>query len=317
MGYTVVVSDKRRNDYSNEAQVLKKCGAELIVLDCRSEEDMIRECADADAILLDMAPMSRRVVESLTRCKVISRYGVGCDNVDIAACTEKGIILTNVPDYCLEDVSDMAMGLILCAARNIHNRDKRIRNGEWNLVFDNGMRLAGKTLSLLGAGRIGLTLVRKAAAFGFAEILVYDPYVKKEVLDAAGARSVSLEEAVSKADVLTLHMPVTPETKGMVNEKLLSMMKPTAMLINTSRGGLVDDEALISALKNHKIAAAGLDTHAHEPLGENSPYCELDNCVLTDHSAYYTPEALLELQIKTAEGALAVLEGKDPVYRVN
>lgn len=314
--YTVCVSDARHAGYDIEAEILKTIDAELKICKCETPEQIAAECADADAILLDLAPMTKEAIAGLKNCKIINRYGVGYDNVDVEACTEKGIQVTNVPDYCAEDVSDHALALLMACLRDVSRRDRMIRQGQWNLQRD-GFRLAGKTLGVLGFGRIARALVKKCSGFGFAHILVYDPYVSAEACQAAGAEKAELKDVMSQADFLSLHMPVTPETKGMINAESLGWMKPTAILVNTGRGPLVDDEAMIAALKEHKILAAGLDTHNIEPLPAGSPYLTLDNVILTDHTAYSTVEAVKELKTKAAENIVRALTGEAPKYPVN
>lgn len=315
--FKVVVSDKRHADYSIEEKILKECGADLVVLNCTTEKEMIENCSDADGVLLDMAPMTRDVVKAMSKCKVVSRYGVGFDNVDVQACTEKGICVANVPDYCCDDVSEMALALLFACQRQVCLRDRKIREGLWNLQFQNTFRIKGKVLSLIGFGRISRALAQKVSGFEFKEILVFDPYIDEEVISRAGGRKVSFEEALSQGDYISLHMPVTNETRGMINEKAFELMKHTAILINTSRGPLIKDDALISALKNKRIAFAGLDTHNIEPLPADSELLKLENCVLTDHAAYNTREAVEELKRKAALNIKAVLEGNKAPYCIN
>jgi D-3-phosphoglycerate dehydrogenase len=315
--FKVVVSDKRHADYSIEEKILKECGADLVVLNCTTEKEMIENCSDADGVLLDMAPMTRDVVKAMSKCKIVSRYGVGFDNVDVQACTEKGICVANVPDYCCDDVSEMALALLFACQRQVCLRDRKIREGLWNLQFQNTFRIKGKVLSLIGFGRISRALAQKASGFELKETLVFDPYVDEEVISRAGGRKVSFEEALAQGDYISLHMPVTNETRGMINEKAFEIMKHTAILINTSRGPLIKDDALISALKNKRIAFAGLDTHNIEPLPADSELLKLENCVLTDHAAYNTREAVEELKRKAALNIKAVLEGNKAPYCIN
>lgn len=315
--FKVVVSDKRHADYSIEEKILKECGADLVVLNCTTEKEMIENCSDADGVLLDMAPMTRDVVKAMSKCKIVSRYGVGFDNVDVQACTEKGICVANVPDYCCDDVSEMALALLFACQRQVCLRDRKIREGLWNLQFQNTFRIKGKVLSLIGFGRISRALAQKVSGFELKEILVFDPYIDEEVISRAGGRKVSFEEALSQGDYISLHMPVTNETRGMINEKAFELMKHTAILINTSRGPLIKDDALISALKNKRIAFAGLDTHNIEPLPADSELLKLENCVLTDHAAYNTREAVEELKRKAALNIKAVLEGNKAPYCIN
>lgn len=313
----VCVSDNRHSSYEIERELLLAAGFDLRIFNCTTEEEMISQCKDASGILLDMAPMSAHVVEHLARCKVINRYGVGYDNVDVPACTNRHIWVTNVPDYCAEDVSDHTVALLFAVLRGVALRDRLIRQGGWNLHPQDSYRVAGKTLGVLGGGRIARAFIRKMSGFGLEKILVYDPYLSLESIEKMGAQKADLERTLSESDFVSLHMPVTPETKQIICAKTLSLMKPTAILLNASRGGLVDDDALLHALHHHLIAGAGLDTHNREPLGEASPYCRLDNVVLSDHTAYNTLEGVVELKTKSAQNIVDVLTGKTPRYPVN
>ncbi len=315
--FLVVVSDNRHSNYEIEREILKQVDAELRICNCVTEEDMLRDCINADGILLDMAPMTAPVVKALRRCKIVNRYGVGYDNVDVNACTENGIWVSNVPDYCAQDVSDHALALLFSCLRQVPLRDKLVRQGEWNINTGKSFRLAEKTLGVLGFGRIAKALIHKVSGFGFKQILVYDPYVQEKVISKLGAKKVELETVLADADFISLHMPVTSETRGIINRETIGLMKSTAILINTGRGPLIDDAALLEALKQSKIGFAGLDTHNTEPLPADSAYMKLDNVVLTDHTAYNTEEALIELKTKAAKNIVAVLEGKTPKYPVN
>ena len=314
--YLVCVSDERHASYEIERSILKKIDAELKLCCCESAENIAEQCAQADAILLDLAPMSGKAIAGLKKCKVISRYGVGFENVDIAAASAAHIQVTNVPDYCMEDVSDHALALMLSCLRHIPLRDHEIREGKWNIQADS-FRLKGKTLGVIGAGRIARTLIRKVSGFGLSEIIAYDPYVSAEDLAKIGVRKVSEEELFRSSDIISLHVHATPETNGMIRRETLALMKPTAIIINVSRGSLVCDEDLLEALREHRILGAGIDTHNHEPLGADSPFCKLDNVVLTDHAAYSTAEGVEELKTKAAQNIVDVLEGRIPKYPVN
>lgn len=314
--YTVYVTDMRRTNYEVEKKILGEIGAELKFCQCRTAGDIARQCVDADGILLDLAPMTAEAIGGLKKCKVISRYGVGVDNVDVDAATKAGIQVTNVPDYCMEDVSDHALALMLSCLRHIPERDRKIRGGTWNLE-GTSFRLEGKTLGVIGAGRIARALIRKVSGFGLKEVLAYDPYVSAENLKEIGVRKVDLDELLRESDMISLHLHATDETKGMINRDTLSKMKKTAILINVSRGALINDADLLDALGNNRILAAGLDTHNCEPLGADSPFCKLDNVVLTDHTAYNTMEGVEELVTKAALNVAAVLSGTAPRYPVN
>ncbi len=314
--YLVCVSDERHASYDIEREMLAGIDAELRLCNCSTEEDLIAQCGQADAVLLDLAPMTAKAIAGLKKCRIISRYGVGYENVDLDAATKAGIQVTNVPDYCMEDVSDHALALMLSCLRHIPMRDRMVRQGAWNLQATS-FRLKGKTLGVIGAGRIARALIRKVSGFGLAEVLAYDPYLSAEELSKIGVRKVELVELLGKSDIISLHLHANAETSGMICKKTLNQMKETAILINVSRGPLVNDDDLLDALKNHRILAAGLDTHNHEPLGADSPFCRLDNVVLTDHTAYSTMEGVEELKTKVAQNVIDVLTGQPVRYPVN
>lgn len=314
--FKVCVSDARHASYEIEKKAIEAIGGNLFLCNCKTEEDIIHECGDADAIFLDMAPMSAAAIAGLKKCKCINRYGVGYDNVDVEAASKAGIQVTYVPDYCAEDVSDHALALMLSCLRQVALRDRLIRQGRWN-IQQTSFRLQGKVLGVLGFGRIAKALIRKCSGFGFSKVMVYDPYVPEKACKKAGVEKKSLKEVFSQSDFVSLHMPITPETTHIVNEESLEWMKPTSILINTSRGKLVDDHALATALRENQILHAGLDTHNVEPITVQCPYRDLDNVTLTDHTAYSTVEGVIELKTKSAQNIADVLTGKKPNYQVN
>lgn len=277
--FRVYVTDQRQPSYEIEREILQECGAELILCNCASPEDIIRQCADADAVLLDMAPMTVEAIHALKKCQVISRYGVGVDNVDLKAATECGIQVTNVPDYCMEDVSDHALALLFACLRNVVLRDREVRKGKWNIVAPS-YRVQGKVLGLIGAGRIARALIRKVSCFGLKEIVAYDPFLSAEDLASIGVRKVEFDELLRESDFISLHLNLTDTTRNIIDAEALSKMKERAILINVSRGGLIDPDALINALESHRIGAAGLDTHCVEPVPVDSRFDKLDNVVL-------------------------------------
>lgn len=313
--YLVCVTDCRHASYEIERAILKDAEIDLQFCNCATPQDIAAQCKDADGILLDLAPMTAEAIAGLKHCKVINRYGVGYDNVEIKAAHEAGIKVTYVPDYCMEDVSDHAMALLLSCLRHIPMKDRHIRIGEWNLQR-RSFRLADKILGLIGAGRIARALARKVSGFGLKEIIAYDPYVSAEELKQFGIRKADLEEVLKVSDFISLHLHANSETVGLINKKTLEQMKETAILINVSRGALVNDEDLLVALREHRILAAGLDTHNHEPLEKGSPFYGLDNVILTDHTAYATQEGIDELKTKSALNVVNVLTGKAPLYEV-
>lgn len=314
--YTVCVSDQRHADYEIERRMIEADGGALKLCHCETGSDLALQCGGADAVLLDLAPMTAEAIAGLGCCKIISRYGVGFENVDLDAATRAGIQVTNVPDYCMEDVSDHALALMLSCLRHIPMRDRKVRQGAWNLQ-GTSFRLKGRTLGVIGAGRIARALIRKVSGFDLKEVVAYDPFLSAEELAGIGVRKVELAELLAISDIVSLHLHANAETSGIINRDTLAQMKPTAILINVSRGPLVKDGDLLEALENHRILAAGLDTHNHEPLGADDPFCKLDNVVLTDHTAYSTMEGVAELKTKAAQNVIDALAGRVPTYPVN
>lgn len=314
----VMVTDDRYGSYSKEEKVLKKIGAAVEVYNLVDEEQAIEVLREADGILVNLHPLPARVIAALERCKVISRYGVGYDNVDVDQATAKGIWVARVPDYCLEDVSDQALALLLACIRKVAFKDRRIREGGWNLHKEQpSFRIAGKTLGLIGYGAIARTLHRKVSGFGLDRVLVFDPFLDPQTITKNGGQAVDLRSLLKESDYVSVHAPLNDKTRGMVAARELSQMKKSGILINTSRGPLLDEKAVAEALADGKIAAAGLDVFESEPLPEQSPLRRLENVVLSDHAGWYSEESVAELKTKAAQNVLEVLEGRPPLYPVN
>ena len=314
----VVVTDDRYGSYAEENEVLKEIGVRVEVHNLGDEEQTIRVLEDADGILLNLHPLPATVIRRLNKCRVISRYGVGYDNVDVQSATEKGIWIARVPDYCLEDVSDQALALLLGCVRKVAFKDRRIREGAWNLHREQpSYRIAGKNLGLIGYGAIARTLHRKLSGFGLGRVLVFDPYLDAKKITENGAESVNLRTLLKNADFISVHAPLNEQTRGLIGGRELSQMKNSAILINTSRGPLLVENAVAEALAEGKIAAAGLDVFETEPLPEDSPLRKLDNIILSDHAGWYSEESVAELKSKAAQNVLAVLKGEKPIYPVN
>jgi len=313
-----MVTDDRYGSYSEEEKVLKKIGAAVEVYNLVDEEQAIEVLREADGILVNLHPLPARVIAALERCKVISRYGVGYDNVDVDQATAKGIWVARVPDYCLEDVSDQALALLLACIRKVTFKDRRIREGGWNLHKEQpSFRIAGKTLGLIGYGAIARTLHRKVSGFGLDRVLVFDPFLDPQTITKNGGQAVDLRSLLKESDYVSVHAPLNDKTRGMVAARELSQMKKSGILINTSRGPLLDEKAVAEALADGKIAAAGLDVFESEPLPEQSPLRRLENVVLSDHAGWYSEESVAELKTKAAQNVLEVLEGRPPLYPVN
>ena len=290
--------------------------AEVVYNPVHGGEELYAAVRDVDAVMIGLQIFDAPLIASMRRCRVISRYGIGYDNIDVDAATRAGIWVGRVPDYGWEDVSDHAVAMFLACVRDLGCLDRRARAerpGRARQLF----RITGRTFGVLGCGGIGRVVIRKLAGFGLARILVHDPYLTPEQVAAAGGEAVDLDTLLGEADFVSLHTPLTDETRGMIGAEQLALMKPSAMLINTARGGLVDEAALAAALTDGTIAAAGLDVFEQEPLPADSPLAGLDNVILSNHLAWYTEESSVELATKAARNISEVLSGRPPVYPVN
>jgi D-3-phosphoglycerate dehydrogenase len=312
----IVITDDRFGWIDEERVAFAGLDVELVVENCHSEDEVINACKDADALLVNQAPLTRKVIKRLQCCKVISRYGIGYDNVDIEAATEQGIWVTNVTGYCTEEVAEHALGMLLCCVRQIPYKDRQIRSGLWN-INQPIRRMSGRTLGIVGFGATGRAFWEKVQGFGFSRILINDPHVSEKLLPGMFGEASSFDEIIEQADFISLHVPLKPETRHLLNVETIARMKHGVIIINVSRGLVIDETALVVALQSGKVAAAGLDVFEHEPLSVNNPLLQLPNVVLTDHSAYYSQESVSVLKTRTAMNAREVLEGKIPRSAVN
>jgi D-3-phosphoglycerate dehydrogenase len=315
----IVISDDRFGWNDEEEKALAGLDAELVVASWRNEDELIEACAGADAILVNQARLTGRVIRSLKKCRVISRYGIGYDNVDIEAAEEKGIWVTNVRNYCTEEVAEHALGMLLSCVRRIPVKDHAVRKGRWNIKAPI-RRMSGRTLGIMGFGATGRAFWEKVQGFGFSRILVDDHHGGELIAAVAGGGAASFacfDELIRESDFISLHIPLWEETRHIINRESIGRMKDGVILINTSRGAVIDEAALVEALVSGKISAAGLDVFEREPLPETSPLLGLENVILTDHSAYYSEEAVSVLKTMTAMNAREVLEGRPPSSPVN
>jgi D-3-phosphoglycerate dehydrogenase / 2-oxoglutarate reductase len=314
---TVVITDHVFPSLEIERELLGAIGATVVSLQTRSEVDLLDAAADADALLVCYAPVTDRVIGRMTRCRIIARYGIGVDNVDLGAATAKGIVVTNVPDYCVDEVSDHALALLLACARRIAALAGRVRGGRWDARDAAPMhRLRGQKLGLVGFGKIPRLLADKARALGL-DVMAFDPYVAGEEMDARGVQKMSLHGLLAQSDFVSVHAPLAPETQGMIAEGELRTMKRGAYLINTARGPLVAESALIRALEEGWIAGAALDVLEHEPPAAGHPLQRFENVILTPHVAFYSEESVQELQRKAADEVVRALSGRPPRSPVN
>jgi D-3-phosphoglycerate dehydrogenase len=301
-----------------ERAVLAEAGARLVEQPCLTEEDLLVHGRDAVAILTLDEPLSARVIAGLGHCRVISRFGIGVDKVDVEAATAAGIVVTNVPDYCVDEVSDHALALLLAVARRIVRLDRAVRDGVWDTMTVAGpvRRLRGRSLGVVGFGRLGRSFAAKAAALGL-EVSAHDPYVTDDVIAAAGVRPVTLPELLAGSDIVSLHVPLTAGTRHVLDRDRIATMRSGAVLVNTSRGGLVDEAALVEALREGRLEGAGLDVFEHEPPPLDDPLLSLANVVVTSHSSHYSLESAADMREKAFRNVVLVLQGRAPLSAVN
>jgi D-3-phosphoglycerate dehydrogenase len=312
----IAVSDSVFPNLNPAREVLSRVGAELLVAEAPMPEAIMQVARDADAVLVTYAKVTAGMIGQMTRCRIIARFGVGVDNVDILAATEAGIVVTRVPDYCIDEVSDHTMALLLALARKIPLANSRAHAGHWEMPAVVPIyRLRGGVLGLVGFGRIPQLVAPKAKAFGL-KVISYDPLVSQETMNRIGVEKVDFPELVSLSDHISIHAPLVPETNHLFNASVFCRMKPTAYLINTARGPIVDEQALAQALDRGHLAGAALDVLSQEPPSA-SPLFGRENVILTPHMSFYSVESLIDLQRKAAEEVVRVLNGEAPLNPLN
>ncbi len=295
---------------------LSRIDYELRTAKSPSPEDILAVAKDADAILVTYAKLTRELLGQLTKCKAIGRFGLGVDNIDLAAAGEKGIQVNYVPDYCIHEVSDHALALLLALARKVPQSNRLVQSGRWEVPPLTPMhRLSGRVLGLVGFGNIPRMLAPKAKALGL-RVVAYDPFAKAELFEDAGVESVSFDQLLAMSDFVSVHAPLMAETRGLMNAAAFGKMKKGAMIINTARGPLIDEAALLAALDGGQLGGAALDVITTEPIPKDSPLLGRDNLILTPHTAFYSVEALNELQTKCASDVARVLSGEKAVYPI-
>ena len=316
--FKVLIADDRYPAYDEEKGVLEKIGADIAFTRSGDEAELARAVVDIDALLVNLNPITATVISAMNRCKCVSRYGVGYDNVDTAALAAKGIYLANVPGFCVEDVSDHALALFMDCVRKISRKDRLVRQGRWNLTgIQDVFRIAGRTFGFVGYGAIARCLRRKISGLGLGRVLVADPFLSADVAAQAGAELVELEELCRSADYISIHAPLSDATRGLIGRQQFALMKKTAILINTSRGPLVDTEALVNALRTGAIACAGLDVFDTEPLPADSELLKLENVTLADHAGWHSVEAMIELKTGAAQNVADTLTKGKPTFAVD
>ncbi|MCH8281257.1 MAG: C-terminal binding protein [Chloroflexi bacterium] len=316
--YRVLVTDYVWPSTQPEREVLSSIGADIIEAPDPSEDTLVDLAADADAIMTCFAQVTDRVVRAARKCLVISRYGVGVDNIAVDTATAEGIPVTYVPDYCVDEVSDHVMALLLTWNRQIGFYDRTAKQGKWEGVRSPVplVRLRGSTVGVVGLGRIGRAVSAKAKAFGM-NVLAHDPYLAQADAVALGVRLVDLQSLLAESDYVTIHTPLNSQTQGLIGARELAQMKPTAFLINCARGPIIDETALYAALSERRIAGAGLDVMEQAAPSASNPIFSLDNVVVTPHIAFLSQQSVHELEVRTAQATVDVLQGRMPQFLVN
>jgi len=316
--YNILILDNVFNEYSYEKKILKKINASIIIEKSQNLQKISNIVKNVDGILVNLTPLTKNIIYKMTKCKIISRYGVGYDNIDTSALKEKNIVLANVPDFCIEDVSDHTIALWLNCVRKISFKDSHLKSGIWGKYNDQKIwRTTNKIFGFIGFGKIAQTVYKKLSGFNLKEILIYDPYLpKKSIKKFKKLKPVDLKTLLSKSDYISIHLPLTQETKNLINEKAFKLMKENAILINTSRGPVIDEKSLIKNLKKNKIFYAGLDVFTQEPLPKNNQLKKFKNLILTNHCAWYSEESIVEVKTKVAQNIVDFFTKGKPTYQV-
>ncbi|WP_058910941.1 C-terminal binding protein [Entomohabitans teleogrylli] len=321
--FKVVITDYDYGNLDVERAILEPIGAEVVGLQAKSEEELLHEARDCDAIMNQYARVGAKTIAAMERCQVIARYGVGVDIVDVDSATRRGILVTNVRDYCTEEVADHAVSLWLALARNLKAYNQATHDGIWR--WQSGApvyRLRGQTMGIVSFGRIGQAIAQRARAFG-VNVVVYDPFLPASVIAEHGGRKVEKDELLASSDVLMMQVPMTPETRHFLGEDELRRMKSRALIVNTGRGPTIDNQALYTALTEGWVAGAALDDPEEEPAKRanwspaNNPLFSLPGVLVTPHSAYYSEESIRAARTLAASEVASVLTGKTPRFPVN
>lgn len=315
--FKVFVTDYEYETLKNEEHEIAKLDADFIPIQCKTEEDVIRLAKDADALLVQYAPITSKVFDALDHLKIVVRYGVGVDCVDLDAATKHNVYVCNVPDYGVDEVSTHAVTLILTSIRKITLLSDSVKQGVWDYKISKPIRRTNAlVLGIAGFGRIPKAVAEKARQFSF-HMIAYDPFVDEKVMQQYGVEKVDFETLVKKSDIITVHIPLTAETNHMFNRETFQKMKKGSFIVNTSRGPLIDESALVFALENKILAGAAIDVCEKEPLPKESKLRKFENVILTPHVAWYSEEAQDDLQRKAAEEVVRVLRNEKPRCCVN
>lgn len=318
MAHTVVLSDDKTVDPAHQREILGDAGAEVDILDERTEAAVATVLQGADGIIVDAAtPVTAAALNGSETLQVVGRAGIGVDNVDVAAATENGITVVNVPDYALEEVSTHALALLLACVRAVPQYDRAVKAGEWDWTVGAPIRrMAGKTLGLVGFGQIARRLAAKLRTFGL-DVVATDPYVDAATMRDYGVERVSFEAVLDRVDYLSVHAPLYDETRGLLSTAEFERLDDDCIVVNTGRGAVIDETALVDALEGGEIASAGLDVLESEPPSPESPLLGRDDVVLTPHAGWYSEESRRDLSESVARDVTAVLRGEEPANPVD
>ena len=308
----VVIAYTGFGDIEIEKKILSEIDAEIIHSENLSSPEALEAVKSADAVMVTLQKVTSEIIDTMGRCRIISRLGTGLDSIDIPAATKRGIWVTYVPDYSIDEVSAHAIALMMSLARGIPFLAQATRNGTWNsAAWGPIYRLKDQTLGVLGLGRIGQATAEKGRGLGL-KVIAHDPYANQEVADKLGVRLVDLDTLTRESDYISLHSPLLDSTHHIVNADFLSKMKPSAYVINAARGPLIDEDALLEAVRAGTIAGAGLDVLAIEPIDPHSPLLKEDRIIVTPHAAWYSEQAKLDLRARGAEEVVRILSGQPP-----
>ena len=318
MTWKVLITDFVWPSIDPERKILEEGGAEVIVAPNSKEETLIELSRDVDAIMTCFANVSENVIRSASNCKVIGRFGVGVDNIDVGVATELGIAVTYVPDYCIDEVSDHVIAMLHTWNRKIATFDKSVKDSGWEHLGLNMriMRLRNKTIGIVGFGRIGQAVAEKSKAFGL-KIMVSDPVVSQSFAADKGCQLVDMDELLTKSDFVTLHAPLMESTINLIGKRELSLMKKDSFLINAARGQLINEKDLLEALKANTIGGAGLDVMTDNNPPIDHPFFSLENILITPHIAFFSQESTIELEERAAGEVVRAYQGVMPENLVN
>jgi D-3-phosphoglycerate dehydrogenase len=315
--FVVAITDTPFESGDKEQAILSRIGASVRKFNCSNEMDVTEAARDAHVILCDASPITRNVITALSHLVGVVEYGIGYDNIDVNAATEHRVVVCNLPDFMTSEVADHAVALILTLARKLHRIGPSTRAGEWNWRrFRPINTLEGKTVGIIGFGNIGRQVAERMRSFK-THVIAYDPYVPREVIEKGAATPTSLGDLLKSSDIITIHVPLTKETKQLIGEKEFGSMKDSVLLVNTSRGSVIDQEALIASIRMGKIGAAGLDVLTKEPPNRSDPILALDNVIITPHIGWYSEQSSSRLQEHAALEAERILTGKPPKHPIN